>query len=502
MEKRYVLAIDQGTTGTRVILFDHEGEAKANAYHEIRQIYPHPGWVEHDPNEYWNTFLLCCGEIFSDSAFSVSDLAAIGITNQRETTILWDTRTGDPVYNAIVWQCRRSAPLCDGLKAAGHEALIAAKTGLRIDAYFSATKIRWILDNVEGVREKVSQGRIMMGTIDTWLIWKLSGGESHVTDYSNASRTLLFNIYEKRWDDELLSILGIPREILPEPRPSSGILAWTAPAAFFGARVPVAGVAGDQHAATFGQACFEPGMAKNTYGTALALFMNTGETPVVSKAGLTTNLGWHVGGKTEYALEGVIFIGGAAVQWLRDGLRIIDDSTHCDTLAASVADTGGVYMVPAFTGLGAPYWDMYARGLIIGITGGSGRAQLARAALESIAYQTRDVMDAMALDFGRAAPSLKVDGGATKSGFLMQFQADILGIPVERPKVTEMAARGAAYLAGLAVGFWKNRAELAGHWKLDRAFDPRMSVDQREGMYARWMKAVARSFEWSERETL
>ncbi|MDP2816197.1 MAG: glycerol kinase GlpK, partial [Rectinemataceae bacterium] len=435
----------------------------------------------------------------ADSSFSVADLAAIGITNQRETTILWDSRTGEPVYNAIVWQCRRSAPLCDALKAAGYEDRIKAKTGLRLDAYFSATKIRWILDNVEGVREKIAQGRILMGTIDTWLIWKLSRGEYHVTDYSNASRTLLFNIHKKEWDDELLSIFSIPREILPDACPSSGIMAWTAEDAFFGARVPIAGVAGDQHAATFGQACFEPGMAKNTYGTALALFMNTGETPIVSKAGLTTNLGWHVGGKTEYALEGVIFIGGAAVQWLRDGLRIIDDSAQCDRLAASVEDTGGVYMVPAFTGLCAPYWDMYARGLIIGITQGCSREHIARAALESIAYQTRDVMDAMALDFGSKAPSLKVDGGATRSEFLMQFQADILGIPVERPSVTEMAALGAAYLAGLGTGFWKDKGELSTHWKLDRAFEPRMCADQRESLYERWQMAVARSFDWANR---
>ena len=499
MDKRYILAIDQGTTGTRVILFDRHGEIRANAYHEISQIYPRPGWVEHDPREYWGTFITCCEEIFADKSISVSDLASIGITNQRETTILWDKDTGEPVYNAIVWQCRRGAALCDELKAQGHADLIKRKTGLVIDAYFSATKIRWIIDNVAGVREKIDQGRILMGTIDTWLIWKLSGGRHHVTDVSNASRTMVFDIHRICWDDELLSILKLPKGILPEVKPSSGVMAWTDPAVFFGGTVSIAGVAGDQHAATFGQTCFKPGMAKNTYGTSLALFMNTGTTPVESKAGLTTDLGWQVGGKTEYALEGVIFIGGAVIQWLRDGLKIIDDFSQCGLLAETVGDTGGVYIVPAFTGLCAPYWDMYARGLIIGLTQGIGREHIARAAMESIAYQTRDVVDAMGKDFGSRSPSLRVDGGGTKSDFLMQFQADILGIPVERPSVTEMAARGAAYLAGLGVGFWSGTDEIAGHWKLDRAFEPRISADQRDGLYAGWTKAVRRSFDWAER---
>ncbi len=499
---RYVMAIDQGTTGTRVILFDHRGEIRANAYHEISQIYPRPGWVEHDPLEYWRTLLACCEEIFAEGAISVLDIESIGITNQRETTILWDKETGEPVYNAIVWQCRRGAALCDEVKEEGHADLIKRRTGLVVDAYFSATKIRWILDNVPGVRQKIDRGRILMGTIDTWLIWKLSGGRYHVTDVSNASRTMLFDIHKIQWDDELLSIFKVPKSILPEVKPSSGIMAWTEPAVFFGASVSIAGVAGDQHAATFGQTCFEPGMAKNTYGTALALFMNTGEKPVESKAGLTTNLGWQVGGATEYALEGVIFIGGAVIQWLRDGLKIIDDFAQCEVLASTVADTGGVYVVPAFTGLCAPYWDMYARGLIIGLTQGIGRAEIARAALESIAYQTRDVVDAMEKDFGARTPSLRVDGGATKSDFLMQFQADILGIPVERPSVTEMAARGAAYLAGLGVGFWSDKAEIAAHWKLDRAFEPRIADDRREGLYAHWQKAVARSFDWDDRARL
>lgn len=499
MEKRYVMAIDQGTTGTRVILFDHRGEMRANAYHEISQHYPRPGWVEHDPLEYWNTFLSCCGEIFADGSFRASDIAAIGIANQRETTILWDRISGEPVYNAVVWQCRRGAPLCDRLKEEGRADLIRRKTGLVVDAYFSATKIRWIIDNVPGVREGIGAGRILMGTIDSWLIWKLTGGRSHVTDASNASRTMLFDIHERRWDEELLSILEIPLELLPEVRSSSGVLAMTDPAAFFGQSVAIAGVAGDQHAATFGQTCFEPGMAKNSYGTALALFMNTGETPIESKAGLTTDLAWQIGERVEYALEGVIFIGGAVIQWLRDGLKIIDDFAACELLAKTVEDTGGVYIVPAFTGLCAPYWDMYARGLVIGLTQGSGRAQIARAALECIAYQTRDIVDAMALDFGARSPSLRVDGGATRSDFLMQFQADILGIPVERPSVTEMAARGAAYLAGLGVGFWADKGEIAGHWKLDRAFEPRIGADRREALYAGWRKAVKRSFDWAER---
>jgi glycerol kinase len=497
MQKKVVMAIDQGTTGTRVILFDHEGNATATAYREIAQIYPQPGWVEHDPKEYWNTVLECTREVMEKGRISATEIAAIGITNQRETTILWDKDTGKPLHNAIVWQCRRTAAMCEELKAKGLEPLVREKTGLVIDAYFSATKIRWILDNVREAKEKLTQGKLCMGNIDSWLIWQLSGGKAHVTDYSNASRTMLLNIHTLDWDDELLEALEIEREILPELMPSSGIMARTSEEAFFGAEVPVAGAAGDQHAATFGQTCFKPGMAKNTYGTALALMMNIGETPKLSQNGLTTNLGWHIAGKTEYALEGVVFIGGAAVQWLRDGIGIVDSAQACNELAAAVSDTGGVYMVPAFTGLCAPYWDMYARGLIIGITGGTGREHIARASLESMAYQTRDVLDAMIADSGEQAASLKVDGGATQSDFLMQFQADVLGIPVERPSITEMAARGAAYLAGLGVGFWKSKEEIAQQWKLDRTFDPRMSEEQREALYAGWQNAVKRSLGWA-----
>ncbi|UCF98468.1 MAG: glycerol kinase GlpK [Spirochaetaceae bacterium] len=497
MEQKVIMAVDQGTTGTRVILFDHEGNIIANAYREIAQVYPQPGWVEHDPKEYWQTVLECTREVMEKGGLKATEIAAIGITNQRETTILWDKDTGQPLYNAIVWQCRRTAAMCEELKAKGLEPLVRERTGLVIDAYFSATKIRWILDNVPEAKEKLAQGKVCMGNIDSWLIWHLSGAKAHVTDYSNASRTMLLNIHTLSWDEDLLKAIGIPREILPELMPSSGIMARTAKERFFGAEVPVAGVAGDQHAATFGQTCFKPGMAKNTYGTALALMMNIGQIPKLSQNGLTTNLGWHIAGKTEYALEGVVFIGGAAVQWLRDGIGIVDSAQACNELAITVPDTGGVYMVPAFTGLCAPYWDMYARGLIIGITGGTGREHIARASLESMAYQTRDVLDAMVADSGEQAASLKVDGGATQSDFLMQFQADILGIPVERPSVTEMAARGAAYLAGLGVGFWKSKEEIAEQWKLDRTFEPRMGEGQRERLYAGWQNAVERSLGWA-----
>jgi glycerol kinase len=495
--KKYIMAIDQGTTGTRVILFNQAGEVHSTAYREIKQIYPQPGWVEHNPREYWQTVQDCTREVLKKGRAKAAEIAAIGITNQRETTILWDRETGEPVYNAIVWQCRRTAPLCDQLKELGLEPLVREKTGLVIDAYFSATKIRWIMDNVPGVREKIARGNICMGNIDSWIIWNLSRGAYHVTDYSNASRTMLLNIHTLRWDEDLLRELKIPEEILPALKPSSGEMARTNREVFFGEQIPIAGVAGDQHAATFGQTCFRPGMVKNTYGTALALMMNIGETPKLSNNGLTTDLAWHIGGRTEYALEGVVFIGGAAVQWLRDGLRIIGSAQEASALAEKVSDTGGVYMVPAFTGLCAPYWDMYARGLIVGLTRGTGREQVARAALESMAYQTRDILDAMEADSGEKAASLRVDGGATASDFLMQFQADVLGRPVERPSVTEMAARGAAYLAGLGVGFWKTKEEVSRHWKLDRLFEPRMSPDQRDQLYAGWRKAVQRSFGWA-----
>ncbi len=500
VETGYVMAIDQGTTGTRVILFDHEGEIRSSAYHEVRQIFPHPGWVEHDPREYWDTVMRGTDEALKAGNIKPEEINSIGITNQRETTIFWDRYTGEPLYHAIVWQCRRSADICEELKSAGYEQLVREQTGLVIDAYFSGTKIKWIIDNVDGVKEKIQQGRVCMGTIDSWLMWKLSGGAYHVTDYSNASRTLLLNVHTLQWDPQLLEMLQIPESILPELKPTSGTLAVTSPSVFFGQEIPIAGAAGDQHAATFGQTCFEKGMAKNTYGTALALMMNIGEQFMLSDHGLTTDLLWHMDGKTSYGLEGVVFIGGAAVQWLRDGLSIVKDARECSSLAETVDDTGGVYMVPAFTGLCAPYWDMYARGTIVGITRGTQRAHIARSALEAMAYQTRDVLDAMIKDSGVVPESLRVDGGAVKSEFLMQFQADLLGIPVERPKVSEMAARGAAYLAGLGTGFWKDTSELSSHWKLEKMFMPRIGEDQRDSLYFGWQEAVKRSMHWDNRE--
>lgn len=497
VDEKYVMAIDQGTTGTRVILFNHEGDIRATAYREIKQIFPQPGWVEQDPWEYFQTVMDCTAEVLESGEVQAEEIVAIGITNQRETTILWDKETGKPVYNAIIWQCRRTASMCDELKAKGYEQMVRKKTGLTIDAYFSATKIKWIIENVSGVKQKIIQGKIYMGNIDSWIIWNLSGGAWHVTDYSNASRTMLLNIHTLKWDPELLEAVEIPENILPDLMPSSGIIATTAKNVFFGVEIPIAGVAGDQHAATFGQTCFKAGMAKNTYGTALALMMNIGEKVILSKNGLTTDLGWHINGKTEYALEGVVFIGGAAIQWLRDGINIIDSTVESSRMAVKVPDTGGVYVVPAFTGLCAPYWDMYARGLIIGITQGTSREHIARSTLESLAYQTKDVLEAMEADFRKKAVSLRVDGGVTKSDFLMQFQADILGKPVERPLVTEMAARGAAYLAGLGVGFWKSREELEYQWTVDRIFEPQMSKDQRESLYDGWKRAVQRSLNWA-----
>jgi glycerol kinase len=497
MKKKYVMAIDQGTTGTRVILFNHNGEIHSMAYREIKQYYPHPGWVEHDPDEIWQTVLACTEEACKQGGAEPNEIVSIGITNQRESTILWERDTGRPIYNAICWQCRRSASICDDLKVKGYESSITEKTGLLIDAYFSATKIMWIMDNVEGARRQIEDKKIFMGNIDSWIIWNLSKGRSHVTDYSNASRTLLLNIHTLSWDQEILSWTGIPEHILPTLKPSSGVMAETDPEVFFGAKVPIAGAAGDQHAATFGQTCFKPGMAKNTYGTALALMMNIGEVPIQSKHGLTTDLAWKIEDKVEYALEGVIFIGGAAIQWLRDGLGIITNSAECSALAEKVEDTGGVYLVPAFTGICAPYWDMYARGTIVGITRGTTREHIARSAMESIAYQTRDVLEAMEADSGEKARSLRVDGGATKSDFLMQFQADILGIEVERPVITEMAALGACYLAGLGVGFWTSKEEISRQWKIEKVFHPNMDESRREELYADWKRAVKRSFKWA-----
>lgn len=501
MKKGYILAIDQGTTGSRVILFNHAGEVHSMAYRELSQIFPKPGWVEHDPLEIWNSVKECMSTALTDGKVSPKDVLAIGITNQRESTILWERDTGRPVYNSICWQCRRTAAICDDLKSAGYEPKVTEKTGLVIDAYFSGTKIKWIMDNVEGVRNKIDKRNICMGNIDSWIIYNLSKGKSHVTDVSNASRTMLLNIHNLDWDDEILGWLGIPRSILPEVFDSSGVMAYTDSDVFFGERVPIAGVAGDQQAATFGQACFKPGMAKNSYGTALAVMMNTGEVPAWSKNGLTTDLAWRIGKKVEYALEGVIFIGGAAIEWLKTGMGVINDAAQCSKLAEEVPDTGGVYLVPAFTGLCAPYWDMYARGLIIGITRGTTIQHIARSALESIAYQTKDVLIAMEADCGTAPTTLRVDGGGTKSDFLMQFQADILGIVVEKPVITEMASLGACYLAGLGIGFWDSKEEMEQKWRIDRVYEPRMEESRRHQLYEDWKRAVERTFKWSREDS-
>lgn len=496
MDKKYIMAIDQGTSGTRVIIFNHEGSNICSASREIEQIFPNPGWVEHSPGDYISTIMDCIGEVLKKSKVSPGEIAAIGIANQRETTILWDRDTGEPIYNAIVWQCRRSAGICEDLKAKGLEQMVKEKTGLVVDAYFSGTKIKWIIDNVPGVKQKIKQKKILMGNVDSWIIWNLSGRKYHVTDASNASRTMLFNINTLMWDNELLEMLDIDESILPEVLPSSGIMAVT-DRKILGEEIPIAGDAGDQHAALFGQCCFEPGMVKNTYGTALALMMNIGGNPSPSKHGLTTDLAWQIGNKVVYSFEGLVFIGGATVQWLRDGLKIIDDASQTDMMARKVPDTGNLYMVPAFTGLSAPYWDMYARGIIIGITRGTTREHIARSALEAIAYQTRDIMDSMEADSGQSIRSLRVDGGATSNDFLMQFQSDILGIPVEKPIVTEMTALGAAYLAGLGIGFWESTDEIGKHWQVERVYEPDMSEDRREELYSGWKKAVKRSLGWA-----
>jgi glycerol kinase len=498
--KRFIMSIDQGTTGTRVILFDHDGEVRGSSYQEIKQFYPEPGWVEHDPVEIIKTVNDCSEDVLKNTGVDPEEITAIGITNQRETTVLWDRESGKPLYNAIVWQCRRSAEICDSLKEQGFENMVRKKTGLFIDAYFSATKIKWLLDNVPSVSDKMKAGQVCMGNIDSWIIWNLSGGKHHVTDFSNASRTMLLNIHDLDWDDELLEILGINRNILPALAQNSGLMAETDPSVFPGGKIPVTGAAGDQQAALFGQGCFHAGMTKNTYGTALALLINTGAKSPLSNNGLTTDLAWVLNGEVTYALEGLIFIGGATIQWLRDGLKIINEPKEADILSEKVPDTGNVYLVPAFTGLSAPYWDMYARGTLIGITRGTGREHICRAAEEAIAYQTRDVIDAMIADSKEKLTSLRVDGGATKSDFLMQFQADILGIPVEKPVVTEMSALGAAYLAGLGVGFWNGFEDLNKHWKIDKIYEPAMSEDKREELYSGWKKAVKRSLGWAKQE--
>ncbi|WP_432407215.1 glycerol kinase GlpK [Wukongibacter sp. M2B1] len=500
MTKKYIMALDQGTTSSRAIMFNHDGEIVKVAQKEFTQIYPKAGWVEHDAMEIWGSQSGVAREVLETAGISPEEVAAIGITNQRETTVVWDKNTGKPVYNAIVWQCRRTAGICDELKERGLESYIRENTGLVVDAYFSGTKVKWILDNVEGAREKAEKGDLLFGNIDTWLIWNLTRGKVHVTDYSNASRTMLYNIKELKWDEKILKELGIPASMLPEVKQSSEVYGYTDPKTFGGAEIPIGGIAGDQQAALFGQACYEPGMAKNTYGTGCFMLMNTGEEMVPSNNGLLTTIAWGVDGKVEYALEGSIFVAGASVQWLRDELRLIDDAKDSEYFATQVEDTNGVYVVPAFVGLGAPYWDMYARGTIVGLTRGANRNHLIRATLESIAYQTRDVLEAMQDDSGIDLQSLKVDGGAVANNFLMQFQSDVLGVPVDRPVVAETTALGAAYLAGLAVGFWDSKEEIGKKWAVDKHFNPAMGDGLKEKKYAGWKKAVKRACEWEEVE--
>ena len=492
---KYVMALDQGTTSSRCILFNEKGLIESVAQKEFTQIYPTAGWVEHDAMEIWSTQIGVATEAMAKINATATDIAAIGITNQRETTVVWDKRTGKPVYNAIVWQCRRTAPICDELKAKGLENMFREKTGLVVDAYFSGTKVKWILDNVEGAREEAENGNLLFGTIDSWLIWNLTKGKVHVTDYSNASRTLLFNIHTLEWDDEILAELNIPKSMLPEVKPSSCVYGYT-DSSLFGAEIAIAGAAGDQQAALFGQTCFESGNAKNTYGTGCFMLMNTGEKAFPSKNGLLTTIAWGLDGKVEYALEGSIFIAGAAIQWLRDELKLIDNAADTEAFASSVEDTNGVFVVPAFVGLGAPYWDSYARGSIFGLTRGAKKEHLIRATLESLAYQTYDVLKAMQEDSGIELTALKVDGGACANNFLMQFQSDVLGVQVDRPEVIETTALGAAYLAGLAVGYWADKEEVAKNWAISRSFLPEMEVEKRTELLEGWHKAVKRSLKW------
>ena len=497
----YVLALDQGTTSSRAILFDHAGAIVSSAQQEFPQIYPAPGLVEHDPEAIWSSQLAVAQEAIKKAGVTASDIVALGITNQRETALVWEKSTGKPVFNAIVWQSRLTAPICEELIAKGFDKEIRARTGLVTDAYFSGTKVKWILDNVAGAREKADRGELLFGTVDSFLIWRLTGGRVHVTDYTNASRTLLFNIYEGKWDDVLLNELGVPHSMLPTVMPSSAVYGETE-SEFFGGPIKIAGIAGDQQAATFGQACYEVGMAKNTYGTGSFMLLNTGSKGVPSKNGLLTTIAWGLN-KPEhpdltYALEGSIFVTGAAVQWLRDGLKAIKNSVDVEELAATESDNGGVFFVPAFVGLGAPYWDSYARGAIVGLTRGSTVGHVARATLESMCYQTRDVLEAMVADSGADLKALRVDGGAVVNNLLMQFQADILGVPVQRPKIAETTALGAAYLAGLAVGYWSSMQEVSEYWALDRAFEPKMSASQRDELYGHWKRAVERSLHWEQ----
>ena len=494
MPSNYILALDQGTTSSRSMLFDKQGNIISTAQKEFKQIYPQPGWVEHDADEIWSTQFGTMAEVVARAHISMKDVAGIGITNQRETTVVWDRRTGQPVYHAIVWQDRRTAAYCDELRTAGHAETIQQKTGLIIDAYFSATKLKWILDNVEGARTKAANGELAFGTIDSWLTWKLTNGTVHVTDVSNASRTMLFNIHSQQWDEELLKLFNIPASVLPEVKPSSTIYAVTANTI---PGIPISGIAGDQQAALFGQMCTQPGMVKNTYGTGCFMLMNTGEKAITSKNNLLTTIAWQIDGKTEYALEGSVFIAGAVVQWLRDELKIIRTSAEVEKLAGQVQDTDGVYIVPAFAGLGAPHWNPYARGTIFGLTRGSSNAHVARAALDSIAYQTCDVLNAMEADSGIQIKELRVDGGATVNNKLMQFQSDILNCKVVRPTITETTALGAAYLAGLAVGYWKNVEEIQQQWQVEKQFSPAMNDDKRNELMNGWQRAVKASIAWA-----
>ncbi len=498
MNEGCILAIDQGTTGSTVLVIDRAGEVRARATAEFPQYYPRPGWVEHDPEEIWSVTLEVVSEALQRAGADPKQVRAIGITNQRETALLWDRRSGMPAAPAVVWQDRRTARLCEELKQEGLEPDWQKKTGLLIDPYFSATKVHWLLEHTEGLRSRAAAGEIAFGTVDSWLVWKLTGGRCHVTDYSNASRTLLYDIHRLDWDDDILARLDIPRHLLPDVRPSSCVYGETDPEVFFGRRVPIAGIAGDQQAALFGQACYRRGVAKNTYGTGSFLLMNIGRQPVVSRQRLLTTIAWRIGDEpVEYALEGSIFITGAAIQWLRDGLGVIASAAESEQLAASLADNEDVYFVPALTGLGAPHWDPYARGTILGLTRGTGRAHLVRAALESIAYQTRDVVEAMSREADLQLQELRADGGAVANAFLMQFQADLLGVPVEVPAITETTALGAASLAGLAVGFWPNREELAERWRVARRYEPQMSPARREELQARWRQAVERALGWA-----
>ncbi|MFW6029741.1 MAG: glycerol kinase GlpK [Halanaerobiales bacterium] len=498
MEK-YILAIDQGTTSSRAIIFNKEGKEVSKAQNEFQQYYPKPGWVEHDPDQIWGTTSGVIADALASANITRKEIAAIGITNQRETTVIWDKKSGKPIYNAIVWQDKRTSNICDNLKNRELEEKIKNKTGLVIDSYFSATKIKWILDNVDSARKKAKKGELLFGTIDSWLIWKLTAGKLHITDYTNASRTMLYNIFDLKWDKELLNELDIPESILPEVKKSSEVYGKT-DGDVFGAEIPIAGIAGDQQAATFGQGCFEKGMAKNTYGTGCFMLMNTGKEAVKSENGLLTTIAWNVDGEVRYALEGSIFVAGAAVQWLRDELKIIDSAADSEYFATKVDDSGGVFVVPAFTGLGAPYWDMYARGTIVGLTRGSSKEHIIRATLESIAYQSRDVLEAMEADSGLELKKMKVDGGAVENDFLMQFQADILGSEVERTKINETTALGAAYLAGLGVGFWENLDELVEKSESDKVFKANMSDKDREAAYNCWKKAVNKAKGWVDDE--